>query len=88
MVFTPHRRKSYPLKCFICGGNVNEQLTTIHLPDGKGALRLIEGVPAAVCGRCPEYYLTVETSQLIDGVLASPPSRQESIPVWEFSGGL
>lgn len=81
----PDKRRTYPSKCSVCGGTVTEGTVNISLPDPDGTIRLIEGVPAGVCDQCHEYYLTVETSRAIDQLLAAPPSRQDSISVWEFA---
>lgn len=86
MDFPPaDKRKKYPSKCSVCGGSVTEGTVDIPLPDRDGTIRLIEGVPAGVCDQCHEYYLTVETSRAIDRLLAAPPSREDSISVWEFA---
>lgn len=84
----PAQRKKYPSTCSVCGGAVTEQRIDIPLPDLEGTIRLIEGVPAGVCDQCNEYYLTVETSQTIDRLLAAPPSREDKISVWKYAAGL
>lgn len=82
----PEERETYPQTCHICGGRVTEQVITISLPEREGdGVRLIHDVPAGVCEQCHEYYLTVETSRAIDALLATPPTRQETVPAWEFA---
>jgi YgiT-type zinc finger domain-containing protein len=81
----PEKRKKYLSKCSVCGGTVTEGRVDVPVPDRDGRIRLIEGVPAGVCDQCHEYYLTVETSRVIDRLLAAPPSREDTILVWEFA---
>lgn len=81
----PEERKKYPSQCSTCRGRIVERIVTCTLPDRKGHLRIIEGVPAGVCDQCHEQYLTFETAAAIDKLLASPPTKKETVSVWEFA---
>lgn len=48
------------MKCEICGGEVNKELTTYTLLY-QGKLIVIENVPATVCGRCGEKFFSPDT---------------------------
>lgn len=77
-------RKRYPSECSLCRGRIVERRVTLPYVDREGKVRVIEGAPAGVCDQCHETYLTVETSAAIDELLAGPPSKTESVSVWEF----
>ncbi|MCA1702183.1 MAG: type II toxin-antitoxin system MqsA family antitoxin [Actinobacteria bacterium] len=81
----PEDRKKYPSCCDLCGGTITEKRVDLPYPDRDGTIRLIRGAPAGVCDQCHEKYLTAETAQAIDKLLAAPPSREEKISVWEFA---
>lgn len=78
-------RRAYPTHCDLCGGDVVERIVTLTYPDKKGKVRVIEGVPAGVCDQCHEKYLAFETAASIDELLATPPSKTESVSVWEYA---
>lgn len=84
----PEHRKKYPSTCDLCGGTIIERRVNLPYPDGDGTVRLIEGAPAGVCDQCHEKYLTADTAREIDRLLAAPPSREETISVWEFAAGM
>lgn len=81
----PDQREKYPARCDLCGGTVTERTVNLPYPDRDGTIRLIEGAPAGVCDQCHEKYLSAETARAIDSLLAAPPSRQDTIAVWEFA---
>lgn len=78
-------RKAYPSRCDLCGGEVVEESVTLTYPSREGKVRVIEGAPAGVCQQCHERYLSYETAVAIDELLASPPTKEEMISVWEFA---
>lgn len=81
----PEERKTYPSQCSLCRGSIAEQIVTLPYVDRNGNVRVIRGVPAGVCQQChTEKWLTVESSRVIDELLAGPPHHQETISVWEF----
>lgn len=78
-------RKVYPTRCDLCGGDIVEEIVTLTYPDRNGGVRVIEGAPAGVCQQCHERYLSFETAEAIDELLASPPTKKETFSVWEFA---
>lgn len=85
----PSDRENYPPDCTICMGSVEEKLITLTYPvrrDTTG-VQVVAGVPAGVCSQCGETYLLHETVERIDRILASPPEREETHPVWEYAHG-
>jgi YgiT-type zinc finger domain-containing protein len=47
---TTAQRKEYPSECSLCRGSIEEQRVNLALPDRDGQIRIIDGVPAGVCG--------------------------------------
>lgn len=78
-------RKAYPSRCDLCGGEVVEEVVTLTYPAREGGVRVIEGAPAGVCQQCHERYLSFATAAAIDDLLATPPTKQETVSVWEFA---
>jgi YgiT-type zinc finger domain-containing protein len=85
----PSERKTYPPDCTVCMGTVEEKLVTLTYPVRRDStdVQVVAGVPAGVCPQCGEIYLLHETVEEIDRILASPPERQETHPVWEYAHG-
>lgn len=78
-------RKRYPTRCDLCGGTVVERVVDLTYPTRDGTMRLVKGAPAGVCDQCHERYLAFETAAAIDDLLATPPTKEETISVWEFA---
>lgn len=86
MRFPPaEERRTYPSRCDLCGGTITERRVDLPYSDTDGTIRLVKGAPAGVCDQCHEKYLTAETAQAIDVLLAAPPAHEETISVWEFA---
>ena len=85
----PDERKTYPQDCTVCMGPVVEELVTLTYPVSRGssAVQVVTGVPGGACKQCGEIYLLAETVEEIDRILASPPERQETHPVWSYAHG-
>ncbi len=82
-------RETYPPDCSVCMGAVEEKRVTLTYPvrrDGSG-VQVVTGVPAGVCSQCGEILLLAETVKELERLLASPPERQETHPVWEYAHG-
>ena len=80
----PEERKKYPSMCRRCGGEVDERVVNLTFPQRDGSLRVVEAAPAGVCDQCHDESLTIETARQIDELFTGLPSRQHTIPVWEF----
>lgn len=85
----PSERKTYPPDCTVCMGLVEEKRVTLTYPARRDStdVQVVAGVPAGVCSQCGEIYLLAETVGELDRILASPPERQETHPVWEYAHG-
>lgn len=85
----PSERKTYPPDCTVCMGSVSEKQVTLTYPVKRDStdVQVVTGVPAGVCTQCGEIYLLAETVEEMDRILASPPERQETHPVWEYAHG-
>lgn len=85
----PHERKTYPSECTVCMGAVEEKHATLTFPVSRDStdVQVVAGVPAGVCSQCGEIYLLAETVEELDRILASPPEREETHPVWEYAHG-
>ncbi len=85
----PHERKTYPAECTVCMGSVEEKHVTLTYPVSRDStdVQVVAGVPAGVCSQCGEIYLLAETVEELDRILASPPEREETHPVWEYAHG-
>ena len=83
------KRKTYPSECTVCLGPVAEELATLTYPVSRGSsqVQVVTDVPAGVCKQCGETYLLHETVGEIDRILASPPEREETHPVWSYAHG-
>jgi YgiT-type zinc finger domain-containing protein len=70
-------------------GPVGEQQVTLTYPVSRGssAVQVVEGVPGGVCKQCGAIYLLAETVEEVDRLLASPPEREETHPVWSYAHG-
>ncbi len=81
--------KGYPVDCSVCMGTVVEEETVLTYPASRGssAIQVITGVPGGVCKQCGEIYLLTETVEEIDRILALPPKREETHPVWSYAHG-
>lgn len=82
-------RKTYPSECTVCLGPVVEEPATLTYPVSRGSsqVQVVTDVPAGVCKQCGETYLLHETVVEIDRILASPPEREETHPVWSYAHG-
>ncbi|MBA2726253.1 MAG: type II toxin-antitoxin system MqsA family antitoxin [Actinobacteria bacterium] len=85
----PDERKTYPPDCTVCMGTVAEDVVTLTYPVSRGssAVQVVTGVTGGVCKQCGEIYLLAETVEEIDRILASPPEREETHPVWSYAHG-
>lgn len=85
----PPERKTYPHDCTVCIGTIVEDVVTLTYPVSRGSssVQVVTGVPAGVCQQCGEMYLLAETVEDVDRILASPPERQETHPVWSYAHG-
>ena len=67
-------------RCYFCGGELVEQLTTfVHEENGR--VRVIRNVPAYVCAQCGEREYSRETTDRILALLKRPPRPVEILEV-------
>jgi len=77
-------RKQPPKEiCDYCGGTLMPRTTHIDFRI-KGELIMIEDVPAEVCNRCGEKYLSAEVDAEIERLLKSKPTAEKTITVPVF----
>jgi len=69
--------------CDYCGGTLSPKITNLEFRV-KGELIVIEDVPAEVCNRCGEKYLSAETDAGIERLLKEKPKVQKTITVPVF----
>lgn len=83
----PEKRETYPPDCTVCGGSVVPKRVTLTYPNREAPtkVRVIDGVPAGVCDQCGEKYLLHEVVVEIERLMAAPPTRQETVSVWEYA---
>ena len=89
MKFPPaEQRKTYPPDCTVCLGPIVPKRVALTYP-GKETptrVRVVDGVPAGVCEQCGEKYLLHEVAVELEHLLTTPPTREETVPVWEYAG--
>ena len=78
------------MKEFICNncGNTDFESGTIQkIFNIKGKMILIENIPAMLCSRCQEPYLTIETTEKIRQLIKSNPQPNKVIQtdVFEYA---
>ncbi|MBL8131021.1 MAG: type II toxin-antitoxin system MqsA family antitoxin [Anaerolineae bacterium] len=73
-------------QCRMCGGSLHPA-TINHIQPFEGRYVLIEHLPALVCERCGETYLTPDSHDLIVRILqgSSTPTRIEPVAVYDLS---
>lgn len=83
----PEKREAYPADCTVCGGSVVPKRVTLSYPNREAPtnVQVIDGVPAGVCDQCGEKYLLQEVVVEIERLMAAPPTRQETVSVWEYA---
>jgi len=78
-------RKQKPKEtCDYCGGTLFPKIANIEFRV-KGELLVIENVPAEVCNRCGEKYLSAEADAGIERLLKSKPKVEKTIAVPVFT---
>lgn len=89
MKFPPaEQRKTYPADCTVCLGPIVPKRVALTYP-GKEMptrVRVVDGVPAGVCEQCGEKYLLHEVVVALEQLLTTPPTREQAIPVWQYTG--
>ena len=74
--------------CRSCHGRDTYQERAIARPfQFNGQVVIFENVPARVCSQCGEILLSAEIAKRIDelGRGEQPPSRMDSVPVYDLS---
>ncbi len=69
--------------CDYCGGTLIPRTTHVEFRV-KGELIMIEEVPAEVCNRCGEKYLSAEVDAGIEHLLKSKPTAEKTLTVPVF----
>jgi YgiT-type zinc finger domain-containing protein len=57
------------MKCAICGSNAKIGKTTVSVDTGTGVV-VVRGVPAYVCGHCGEDWLTDDSAEQVEKIVA------------------
>lgn len=78
-----HREARFKKACDSCSGTLISRTTHIDFRV-KGELIMIEDVPAEVCNRCGEKYLSAEVDAGIESLLKSKPAAEKTITVPVF----
>jgi YgiT-type zinc finger domain-containing protein len=84
----PEQRQTYPSGCSVCLGPVVPRQVALTYPgkESPTKVRVIDGVPAGVCEQCGEKYLLHEVVVKLEQLMATPPTREEAMPVWDYTG--
>jgi YgiT-type zinc finger domain-containing protein len=69
--------------CDFCGGTLYPKIVNLEFRV-KGELIVIEEVPAEVCNRCGEKYLSAEVDAGVEQLLKSNPKAEKTITVPVF----
>jgi YgiT-type zinc finger domain-containing protein len=69
--------------CDFCGGTLYPKTVNLEFRV-KGELIVIEGVPAEVCNRCGEKYLSAEVDASVERLLKNKPKAEKTIAVPVF----
>lgn len=79
------RKKAKEL-CDFCGGTLYSKIGPLEFRL-KGELLVIEGVPAEVCNRCGQKYLSAEAEAGIEQLFKTKPGADKtiSVPVFQWS---
>jgi YgiT-type zinc finger domain-containing protein len=84
----PEQRQTYPSDCSVCLGPVVPKRVALTYPgrESRTKVRVVEGVPAGVCEQCGEKYMLHEVVVKLEHLLTTPPTREETMLVWEYAG--
>ena len=77
------------MKCYLCSGEMKEELVTITRYR-KGSYYLLEDVPAMVCEQCGEKWFSMKTVINMDELMEKPLESDErfiTVPVRNFGSG-
>jgi len=83
------RRQKPKETCDYCGGTLSPQIANLEFRV-KGELIVLEDVPAEVCNRCGEKYLSAEVDAGVEQLFKSRPAVEKTIavPVFKWSAAL
>ena len=84
----PKVKKTYPRRCAICAGPIEETVVTLSFPDGSSGVKIVHQVPAGVCSSCGEEYLAADVAERLERLLNSPPHDEVKSPVWKYAANL
>lgn len=68
------------MKCAICGGNMRTGETMVSVDTGDGVV-VVRNVPAHVCDQCGEDWLTDESSQQVEDIVANAKNGKTQVEV-------
>jgi len=68
------------VKCYECGGEMVEAVTTLHM-EKDGRPLIIEDVPAKVCKQCGEEYIAGPVAEKIGKILDEELTQAKHISV-------
>jgi YgiT-type zinc finger domain-containing protein len=74
------------MKCVFCRGTLETKLIR-YVHEYKGAVIIVENVPAEVCSQCGEPLLHPDVVERIQRIVWEQPSpkRRDSVPVYDLS---
>jgi len=74
------------MKCTIqgCPGEYEDR-TIVHTVKHRGAVVVIDHVPAEVCSVCGDVLLTPDTVRRIETLLEHAPTPAKAVPLYEFA---
>jgi len=75
------------MKCVFCrDGDTRSQRVTVerHNPAGEPVV-VIHNFPAEVCANCGEEYYAAEDWEKAESLLAGPPEKVASVPVYHLN---
>ena len=76
-------------KCSVCGATLRQERITYTQTIGE-ALYIVTDVPADVCPRDGEQYLTPDTVDALQGIIdqGKEPRKTIEVPVYHFSQAM
>lgn len=73
--------------CPTCGGGVEAQSITHRAHDAQGHYHIFDNVPARVCTRCGEYFLSQPTVDRLEHMVQSAkPVKTVVTAFYDFEG--
>jgi YgiT-type zinc finger domain-containing protein len=68
------------MKCAICGANMTAGETMVSVDTGAGVV-VVRNVPALVCDQCGEDWISDESSQQVEKIVAKAKKQKTQVEV-------